>query len=270
MFGFEEFWPKVYAQFKGLFDAIADLGRLGDAMVKTAEESAAEPVKNVICALTRATMAGACEAVLLCGNGCGTGAIKIVRGMYESRWTAEYLRRHPEEVEDYLEFSKVTLWRRIHWLQENSPGDGNRVSAEEMKRMKNDYNQAKARFKNELSWSKKSIREIAVEIGRTKEYELPYAIACSIHHANFEGLSALFTSDNGETIPNPPPSEAWVKTALISTHANLWFAFGTLNDSCGLDFRERLDATQQAFSRTWKEQRPDSEELKEKLRGGAE
>ncbi len=120
VFGFEEFWPKVYAQFKPQFEAIANLMHLGDGMMKAAEESADEPVKNVICALTGATLTGVCEVVLLCGNGCGTGAMKIVRGMYESRWTAEYLRRNPKKVEDYLEFRKILLWRRLHWQHANS------------------------------------------------------------------------------------------------------------------------------------------------------
>jgi hypothetical protein len=184
LFGFEDFWPKVYAQFKGLFDAIADLMRLGDAIVKTAEESDAEPVKNVISALTRATMAGACEAVLLCGNGCGAGAIKIVRGMYESQWTAEYLRRHPEEVKDYLDFSKILLWRRVHWLQENSPGNASRVSPSAMNQVKDRFTNSNGKVR--LRWTKRSDYEIARDMGREKQYELPYAIASSIHHVNLK------------------------------------------------------------------------------------
>lgn len=260
VFGFEEFWPKVYAQYTRQFDAIADLIHLGNEIVEVAEKSADEPVKNIICALTRATMAGACEAVLLCGNGCGAGAIKIVRGMYESRWTAEYLRRHPKEkeVEDYLEFSKILLWRRLNWTQGHYQNKARGVSSKQMKKAEDEYNQVKARFTDgkgrlRLQWSKKSIGAIAKEIGREKEYDLPYAIACSIHHANFEGLSALFASDGGAVRPDPPPSEAWIRRALLAAHVNLWFALSTLNESCGLSFDQKLDAAQQALSSVWKE-----------------
>jgi hypothetical protein len=273
VFGYEEFWPKVYAQFKRQFEDVVDLMRLGDEMMKNAEESADGSVKNVICTLTRATMTGACEAILLCGNGCGAGAMKIVRGMYESRWMAEYLRLHPEEVEDYLDFKKIILWRRLHWLQEYSGASC--VTPNVISKVDDDFNQVKDRFmygkgKVRHRWSKNSIEAMAKEIGQEKQYDLPYAIACSIHHSNFEGLSALFTSDNGDAMPDPPPSGAWVEKALLAAHTNLLFALGTLNESCDLDFRQRLDAMQQAFSRTWKEQRPDSEEMNEKLRGGAE
>jgi len=54
-------------------------------------------------------MTGAGEVIVLCGNGCGAGAMKVVRGMYEAQWTAEYLRRNPNEVDDYLDFLKIML-----------------------------------------------------------------------------------------------------------------------------------------------------------------
>jgi hypothetical protein len=258
VFGFEDFWPKVYAQCKQQFHAIDDLIRLANEMVHLAEDSAAAPVENVTYALTGATLTGACEVVLLCGNGCGVGAMKIVRGMYESRWTAEYLRRHPKEVEDYLEFSKILLWRRLNWTQGYNQNKARGVSSNQMKKAEDEYNRVKARFTDgkgrvRFQWSKKTIGAIAKEIGREKEYDLPYAIACSIHHANFEGLSALFASDGGAVRPDPPPSEAWIRRALLAAHVNLWFALSTLNESCGLNFDQKLDAAQQALSSVWKE-----------------
>lgn len=249
VFGFKEFWPKVYAKYERQFDAIDDLVRLGNEIVKVAEESADEPMKNVICALTGATMSGAREVLLLCGNGCGTGAMKIVRGMYESRWTAEYLRRNPKEVQDYLEFSKVILRRKLDWQTKNVPKKADCIPGDVKKKVEDDYNNVKARFtdgnsRERRNWLKKSIYAMAKDIGCEKEYDLPYAIASSIHHVNFEGLSALFTSDGEAVTPNPPPSVAWVKKALISAHVNLWFALNTANDACGLDFLQKLEAAQ--------------------------
>lgn len=246
VFGHEEFWRKAYAQHGRQFDAVDDLVRLGDEMAKAADEKADESVKKVICALTRATISGACEAVVLCGNGLGPGAMKIVRGMYESRWTAEYLRRHPGEVEDYLEFSKVLRWRRIRWLVENRPSEASALPPNVRKQVEEDYNQAKARFTNAGGrvrdrWHKKPIRQIAEDIGGEKEYELPYTIACSIHHGNFEGLSAAFSLKDGVIVPDPPPSVSWVEKALVAARTNLWFALNTLNDACALSFADKLN-----------------------------
>ncbi|MGH9448204.1 MAG: hypothetical protein ACRD3O_21160, partial [Terriglobia bacterium] len=103
-----------------------------------------------------------------------------------------------------------------------------------------------------LRWSKKPIREIPKDIGREKEYELPYAIACSIHRGIFEGMSTLFTPHDGEVAPDLPPSIGLVKEALLAAHTNLWFALGTLNDCSGLGFREKLEAAQKDYAHVWK------------------
>lgn len=128
------------------------------------------------------------------------------------------------------------------------------VKPEEVKRVEADYDAVKDRFTDRRGnvrhqWHKKPIAAIAEEVGRKRQYDLPYAIACSIHHNNFEGLSALFAlDDDGEVIPNPLPSKVWVRTALSSAYTNLWFALKTLNDSCELDFCQRLVAVQEALS----------------------
>ena len=253
VFGFEDFWPKVYSEYKSRFDAIGALIRLGNEMIGTAEASSSAPVQNVICALARGTVSGASEAIVLCGNGCGAGAMKVVRGMFESRWIAEYLRRNPNDVQDYLDFSKVLLWRRICWLQKSNLNQASRISPNQLKNAENDFNQVKTRFTDKkgrlrVTWSKKNIREMAEEIGQKDAYDLPYAIACSIHHANFEGLLSNFALDDETLTPDPPPSKAWVARSLTAAWASLWFALNTLNEACGLQYKEHLNAAQQSLS----------------------
>ncbi len=248
-FGFEEFWPVAYKEYKQQFDAITDLMALGNEMLQTAEKKVAEPVEVVVCELTRATIAGAIDVILLCGNGCGPGAMKIVRGMFESRWTAEYLRLNANEIEDYVEFGKILSWRRYQWLRDNIPDRVKHLSPEDVKKIEDEYNQVKARFTNSkgrerFQWSTKSIGKMAEEIGRRKEYDFPYSIACSIHHANIEGLKA---------VSDVPPSIAWIKEALVTAHANLWSALSTLNDICNLGFSDKLKTAQESHSQVWKE-----------------
>lgn len=188
IFGFEDFWPKVHEQYRRQLEAIGNLIAFANEIIAPAENSADQPVKNVICALTRATMTGASEAIILCGNGCGPGAMKIVRGMYESRWTAEYLSRHSEEAVDYLEFGKITLWRRVKWAQDNRPG---LIPAETAKQVEDEFNKVKERFKDLHRWSRKSIAAIAKEIGHNDEYELPYAMVLDSPYELPRAIGAL-------------------------------------------------------------------------------
>lgn len=258
IFGFQEFWPKVREQYRCQLDAIVSLTQLAVAMLPVAEKNAAEPVEKLVYALTRFTLTGMVEVMLLCGNGCGAGAIKVVRGMYESKWTAEYLRRHPEEVQDYMDFSKVLKWRRYRWLRENPAGEQSQITPEALKAAQDEYEAVKGRFTNKKGrvrdqWSKRGIKEMATEIGRKDEYDLPYSIACSIHHGNPEGLlTGVEMTAEGEVAFNWPPSMEWVGEALLSGHANLLLALNTLNDACQLHFDNKLTAALERYVRAWR------------------
>jgi uncharacterized protein DUF5677 len=255
-FGYEEFWSTVYEQHERQFAAIAELMGLANEMLQAAEQKATEPVEKVVHELTRATTAGANDVILLCGNGCGVSALKIVRGMFESSWTAEYLRRNPKEVDDYIDFGRILSWRRYQWLLIRNPDKARLVSPETVKNNADAYNQVKARFTNangreRNQWSNESIGKMAEEIGRKEEYDLPYSLACSFHHANAEGLLAYVSAEGEEIGRSSPPSMDWLTEALISAHTNLWFTLDTLNDCCNLEFTDKLKTAEENMRKAW-------------------
>ena len=47
------------------------------------------------------------ETLLLCGNGYGVGAQKLLRGMFERVLMARYLAIHPEKVQDFVGYGAV-------------------------------------------------------------------------------------------------------------------------------------------------------------------
>lgn len=252
-FGYPDYWDKIHTQFAKQLAIIQELFTLCDESIREAEIQATEKIQMVVCSLTRATMAGASEAIILCGNGCGAGAMKIVRGMYESRWTAEYLRRNPNDVQDYLEFGKVIAWNRVRFSQEHSL---DQIPEKTMKQVEDAFGKIKGQFTRRdgrvrQQWSKKSIREIARVVEHEEEYELPYSLACSIHHANFEGLLTHFDLNNEEAMPSPPPSLAWVERALLAAHGNLYYAVDTLNKCCNLGFQQRIEGARQQYIDVW-------------------
>ena len=58
------------------------------------------------------------EILLLCGNGYGTGALKLLRGMYERVVTGRHLHAHPEEVDDFLNFYWVNAFRLARAIED--------------------------------------------------------------------------------------------------------------------------------------------------------
>ena len=129
MFGYQDYWSIANRTYGQQFNAIAELVDIANQMLKAADQKAAEPMEKVVIELTRATVSGSTDVVLLCGNGCGAGAMKIVRGMFESSWTAEYLRLNPTEAEKFIDFGPVLSWKRYQWLQKEDPNRAKSMAA---------------------------------------------------------------------------------------------------------------------------------------------
>jgi hypothetical protein len=112
------------------------------------------------------------EILLLCGNGYGIGAQKLVRGMYERAVTARYLFRHPDEVDDYIAFHRVTDHRFLMAIQSTIGHDV--LTREQAERIERDYDAVKSRFmipdcktcnttRLNHSWSRKDVVSMARE-----------------------------------------------------------------------------------------------------------
>jgi hypothetical protein len=256
-FGYPDFWPKVHEVYGPVFCSFTHLADLTGQMLLSADERIATPVENAIHFLTRLTAFGFNDALLLCGNGSGTGAMKIVRGMFETTTLAEYLRLNPAEVDDYIDFGRVLSWRRYQWMLARNPEAAKRFAPDKVIELEREYNLVKGRFANKKGvvrnqWTTKSLGKMAEEIGRTDQYELVYSLGSSMHHANFEGLTGYVEMKEGAVTMDGPPSLAWVGSSLIAAHTYLLFALDTLNQGCKLAFDEKLTAAGDKFQGLWK------------------
>ncbi|HLW70546.1 MAG TPA: DUF5677 domain-containing protein [Candidatus Binataceae bacterium] len=61
------------------------------------------------------------EVLLLCANGYGVGATKLLRGMYERLVTARYLCIHPAEIDNFLDFHWVDQYRLAQAIEKVFP-----------------------------------------------------------------------------------------------------------------------------------------------------
>jgi hypothetical protein len=83
------------------------------------------------------------EILLFCGNGYGVGAQKILRGMYERAVTSRYLYKHPEELDNYLAFHKITDYKILRAIEDSMGGI---FSKEEAEKIRQEFEAEKARF----------------------------------------------------------------------------------------------------------------------------
>jgi hypothetical protein len=252
VFGFSEFWSKVYDAYgPGLRAIIADSQLTSDTF-NAAQTKLLRPYEKVDLAvylLVSMAAGGLKELLILAGNGAGAGAIKIARGMFEAAVMAEYLRRNPSEVDDYLEYGRVLMWKRVQQYP-----DG--FTPEQLKEAEDEYNRVKPRFSNKKGtvrnqWNKHSIHRMAAETGRDKQYELPYSIAASLHHSNFEAMVSHIQIKENTLSIEELPSMKWVMHALISGHVYLFQALNTLNACLQLGFDKRIDAAGARIQAVW-------------------
>jgi uncharacterized protein DUF5677 len=107
-FGFEDFWPQASKEYADVFHVIARLIAVVNEALEAAEKKRSGLLELSVISLVRATGFAMNDVLILCGNGSGISAMKIVRGMFETSILAEYLRRNPNEISDYVDFGGGT------------------------------------------------------------------------------------------------------------------------------------------------------------------
>ena len=111
-FGNPDEWESFIGRHKLFFDRFPNLKKtLETAFLR--ELSAPEPVDKVIFYSGRLCVEDFMEIQLLCGNGYGIGALKLLRGMYERAVTARYLHLNPNEADAFLDFYWIAQHKEI-------------------------------------------------------------------------------------------------------------------------------------------------------------
>jgi hypothetical protein len=163
VFGFPDFGQRVYSAYKKAFDQAILVSNRANEMFIQADKTPLKREKFVIYLLVRMVVTGWTELLILVGNGAGLGAMKISRGMFESAVMAEYLRRTPQEIDDYLDFGHVLNWKRFQL-------DPDLFKPRQKKKIQSEYDRIKACFENRKGrvrdqWNSHSIRQMAKVLG---------------------------------------------------------------------------------------------------------
>lgn len=115
------------------------------------------------------------EEVLVLGlNGYGSGSTKLLRALYERTVTAQYLMKHPDKVQQFIDFTNVH-WHKL-LLEADTNGAGKELSEERRDEIETHFKAVEESFteivcktcgKSRLqgSWTKKPVPTQAREIG---------------------------------------------------------------------------------------------------------
>lgn len=121
-FGYPEEWTAFSARHQGFLMRIENIWKAVDTAFGPIHENL-ELLGKVTYFQGRLVVEEFMEILLLCGNGYGIGAQKLLRGMYERAVTSRYLMNHPEEVQNFLDFHKVTAHKVLIAVEQSVTQD---------------------------------------------------------------------------------------------------------------------------------------------------
>jgi hypothetical protein len=145
------------------------------------------------------------EVWVMAGNGLGTGALKVLRGMYERTVTAAYIARFPDEAKQFWKFGAIARHRVLNHAKElfgleylrTALGAGPWEEAEkEFEQVKGDFQEMLCRVCSTSrpmpSWSKLSLPAMAKKAGYGLEhcYYNGYAIPTQLAHSTVMAITS--------------------------------------------------------------------------------
>jgi hypothetical protein len=261
--GYPDFWQHVHDQFPKFFGtASLELVDIGNTAFRG---SLSDPLHKIARHLARMVWNSIGSVSLLALNGSGVDAMKIARGMFETSVTLGYLRVHPEQVDDYLDYHCVIQKQRLDFMKEHEPVRLKQLPAELLQRIETDFARVAPRFKNRkgklrTSWSKASIREMARDVGKEKLYLTFYRFASSIHHGDVGGAFAQTASLTEDDVLDVEivPSDAWLREALIIAQGAVVSVLGDYNEITKAGIDEVVGQAQKSFLATWGKEQPEA------------
>jgi hypothetical protein len=226
-------------------------------------------VDRVIFGLGRVCYEDFQQALILCGNGFGIGALQLVRGMYEREVTAVYLMSHPDEVDNFLDYHFVQLRKGMVHLRQVYKGDDltriiPKARQEEVER---DFEGVKARFTETIcgtchktkvmgSWTKHNMPLLAAKAGHNlgEQYFYDYFRPTMFAHSTVSSLIARLRQDEGGGfVFDNEGQRRHTKEALVYIHFLVIHVLGMQNEHFKFGLDDEIHALLDDYEECWKD-----------------
>jgi len=260
VFGLPEEWNVFLKTHKEFLDRQASLVALLDRTF-TREISVQRPADGVVFFMGRLCVEDFMEILLMCGNGYGIGAMKLLRAMYEQAVTMGYLAKHPEEADMFLNYSKIHAYKRLGHLQNEeraqffsqSQIDDIRTNYESVKEIYTEMICKKCRKKRvQASWSKLDLLTMAREAELDGLYHSCYFEPTLQMHATDSSLIWRFEKrEDGELGFDASAQRQWASTVLMLAHSLMIHVLLIQNKYFNLSIDEDLESRFQDFKEIW-------------------
>lgn len=252
IFGFPEEWAKFQERFPGflkVFDALADTANRVRRRTFTPENHPVDLTVFFLCSLVFEDFT---EVWVMAGNGLGTGALKVLRGMYERAVTAAYLSRFPDEAKRFWKYWSIPHRKLLNHARELHGLEfvQSVLGPDHIKTVEDEYQQVKGDFEEALcvtcnlkrtmfSWSKLGLPAMAKKAGHGLElcYYNAYATPTQQAHSTVLSVtSRVKQQDDGHFFDNSVQA-TYSALAIMTAHVIMLKVLRVENEhfSLGLD-----------------------------------
>jgi hypothetical protein len=252
--GFPEMWQPVYEKYQAFFEAALALQPIVNQMTSQPLNGR---LSGIVCRIVFAAANTMGAMLTLVLNGYGHDAMKLARSIYEAELNILWLKNHPADIEDFIDYDAIQQKQLYDAMDEEQQ---RAVSKESYDHMMARYTEVLPRFatgrdrtrpRNE--WCSASIYERAKEAEQYWQqqmeakgekgkaisfYKAFYRPASSMHHGDIGGLIAQVDSDMNVELA---PSWSWLETALTSGIGSLVRCIGYFDEIAQLGFKDRLE-----------------------------
>jgi len=238
--GCPEMWMPVYETYRPLFDIAARATIAFNQIRKqcTTTEGLPRLVHRMICAV--ADTNGAVQILVL--NGYGHDAMKLTRSLYETELNILWLKEHPEDIRDFVDY-QIILRKHAHdtfdeeQRQRLRPGLAEEILSE-YKNVLPRFATGRTKDRPRNEWCRVSLHERAKQAGMLELHHTFYRAVSSVHHGDIGGLLLQFDADGRMDVA---PSWRALDSALASGVASFVRCLVYFDEIATLGFKEDLE-----------------------------
>ena len=218
------------------------------------------PADKVIYFIGRLCVEDFNEIFLLCGNGYGFGAMKILRGLYERAVTSGYITKKPDQAEAFLEYQHIHKWKMlIHGKKLFKYIDPEEISnAKKLYEIyKEKYQEPVCKkcktFRTRFSWSALDLLSMARIADMEELYYQGYYYPTLQTHSTAEAIiSRMKINMSGGISFDPESQRDWSDRALVTAHNVVIRVLLIQNTYFNLFLDDELEQRNSDFIKIWK------------------
>lgn len=202
------------------------------------------------------------EILLLAANGCGIGAIKLLRALFERVVTLAYIAKNPLEAERFLRYHDVHRGKHLNHVKRLLAGSAS-VSPAQMADVQAAYTAAREEFKEELckkcgtsrtrfSWSKLDLPTMAREVGLENMYLLcSYEPTLQIHSTVSSLVARMKWTAAGTITFDSGPQREEADQATLLAHMLVLFVAKVIDEHFHLGMQAEIEERNGDFLLVW-------------------